>query len=80
MFDDQHDCQVFVGSSILLGKLARMRVALSATAGILSALAPLFVKETDFPLSEYRHASEQQEVAHKSTGLLSLFRSLKLPI
>ena len=43
---DQHDCHLFVGSSVLPCKPARMRVALSATAGILSALAPLLIKET----------------------------------
>ena len=37
MFDEQHDCQASVGSHVLLCKPARMRVALSATAGILSA-------------------------------------------
>ena len=50
MFDDQHDCHAFVGSSVLPCKPARMRVALSATAGILSALAPLLFKETVFIL------------------------------
>ena len=44
-----------------------MRVALSATAGILSALAPLLIKETVFLLLEYRQALERQELAHKST-------------
>ena len=68
MFDDQHDCQASVGSNIF--KQARMRVALSATAGILSALAPLLIKETVFFLSEYRQASERQELAHKFTGAL----------
>ena len=46
-----HDCRAFVGSNALLRKPARMRVALSATAGILSALAPLLIKETVFLLS-----------------------------
>ena len=32
--------------SVLLRKLARMRVVMSATAGILSALAPLLIMET----------------------------------
>ena len=64
MFDDQHELS---NSSALRGKPARMRVALSATAGIHSALAPLVVKETGFLISEYRQASEQQELAHKST-------------
>ena len=54
--------------SLLLCKPARMHVAFSATTGILSALAPLQVKETVFLLSEYRQASEQQELAHKCTG------------
>ena len=36
-----------------------MRVALSATAGIFSALAPLLFKETVVLLSEYRQASER---------------------
>ena len=61
MFDDQHDCQAFVRSSVLLYKPARIRVALSATKGILSALAPLLIKETVFLLSEHRQASERQE-------------------
>ena len=43
-----------------------MRVALSATAGILSALAPLMIKETCFLLSENRQASERHELAHNS--------------
>ena len=46
---------------------ARMRVALSAAAGILSALALLLIKEIVFLLSEYRQAFERQELAHKST-------------
>ena len=37
MFDDQHECQASVRSKCLLRKPARMRVALSATTGILSA-------------------------------------------
>ena len=41
-----------------------MRVALPATAGILSVLALLLVKETVFLLSEYRQGSE---LAHKFT-------------
>ena len=46
---------------VLLRKPACMRVAFSATAGILSALVPLLVKETSFLLLEYRDASERQE-------------------
>ena len=67
MFDDQQNCQAFVGSVFFPCKPARMRVALSATAGTPSALAPLLIKETVFFLSEYRQASERQELAHKST-------------
>ena len=52
MFDDQHECQAFVGTNVVLRKPARMRVALSATASILSALARLLIKETAFLLSE----------------------------
>ena len=48
--------------------------ALSATAGILSALALLLIKETVFLLSEYRQASEQQELAHKSTCTIVICR------
>ena len=44
-----------------------MRVPLSSTAGILSALAPLLIKETVFLPSGCRQASERQELAHKST-------------
>ena len=67
LIDDQHDCQASVVSSVLRGKPARMCVALSATADILFPLALLQIKETDFFQSEYRQASERQEVAHKST-------------
>ena len=63
-FDDQHDCQAFVGSSVLRGKPSRTRVSVPATAGILSALAPLLIKETVFLMSENRQASERQELAH----------------
>ena len=42
-----------------------MRVSFSATTGVLSALALLLIKETVFFLSEYRQASEQQELVHK---------------
>ena len=49
MFDDQNDCQASVGSSLLRGKTARMRVSLPATAGIPSALAPLLIREERFP-------------------------------
>ena len=66
MFDDQHDCQASVGSHVLRGKLVCMRVSLSATTGILSVLAPLLIKESFFLLSEYRQASERQELAHVS--------------
>ena len=55
--------------SFLLHKPFRMCVALSATAGILSALVPLLpllIKETGFLLSEHRQTSERQELAHKS--------------
>ena len=37
---DQHNCPASVGSNVLRSKPARMRVWVSATAGILSALAP----------------------------------------
>ena len=62
MFDNQRDCQAFVGSSVLLRKPVRTRFALSASTGILSALAPL--------LSELRQASERQELTHTSTCLI----------
>ena len=52
--------------SVLRGKPARMRVALSAT-GILSVLVPLLVQLTDFLLSENRQTSERHGLAHKST-------------
>ena len=68
MFDGQHDNQACVGSSVLPCKPARMRVALSATAGVLSALAPLLMKETVLSLSEFRQAPERQELAHMPTG------------
>ena len=64
MFDDQHDCPASVGSCVLRGKLARMRVSLAATAGVLSAFAPLLIKETIFFLSEFRQASERRELAY----------------
>ena len=48
MLDDQHGCQASVGSSVFRGKLARMRVSLSASAGIFSALGPLLTEETVF--------------------------------
>ena len=48
MSDDQHHCQASVGASVLRGKTGRMRVALPATAGIPSALAPLLIKEVRF--------------------------------
>ena len=63
MFDDPPDCQACVGSNVLLSKPACMRVALSATACIHSALALLLIKETVFFLSEYRQASMRQEHA-----------------
>ena len=56
---------------MLLRKPVRMRVALSAVAGILSASALLLIKDTVFLLSEYRQASERQELAHDSTCLIS---------
>ena len=68
MLDEWHDCQAFVGSNVLLRKPARMRVAFSAPADVLCALAPILISETDFLLSELRQASEQQEVAHQPTG------------
>ena len=61
--------QAFVGSNVLLRTPARMRVALSATASIFSVVAPLLIKETGFLLSEYRQASERQEVAHAEVSL-----------
>ena len=67
MFDNQHDCQASVGSCVLCGKTTRIPVALSATASIPSALAPLLIKETVFLLSEFRQASERHELAHDST-------------
>ena len=42
-----------------------MRVTFSATASILSVLAPLWIKETVLLVSEYRQASERQELVHK---------------
>ena len=50
--------------SVLLCKPARMRVALSATAGILSALVPLLIKETVFLLSEYPSGKSSPASAH----------------
>ena len=66
MYDGQHHSQASVGSNVLLRKPARMRVELSATEGVLSALTPLPIKEASFLLSENRQASERQEHAHKS--------------
>ena len=66
MFDEQHDCQAFVGSNILLSKSARMRVVSLATTGILFALS-LLVLKTGLLLSGLRHASERQELAHQSS-------------
>ena len=54
MCDGQHDSQASVGSNVLHRKPVRMRVTLSATAGVLSALTPLLIKETVFFLSENR--------------------------
>ena len=59
--------QPLSAQSVLLREPARMRVALSATAGILSATARLLIKETGFFLSEYRQASERHALAVKST-------------
>ena len=67
MLDHQHYCQAFVGSSVLLCKPGRLRVALSATAGSLSAVSPLLIEETVFLLMDFRQVSERQELAHKST-------------
>ena len=64
--------------SVLLRKAARMRVSLSATAGILSALAPLLIKETVYLLSGYRQASERQELAHKCACPVWIVRNLRL--
>ena len=62
MFDDQHNRQASVGSNVLLRKPARMSVAFSATAGILSAPAPLLTRKL---LSENREVSERQDLVHK---------------
>ena len=48
-----------VGSNVLLRKPARMRVAPSAIAGVLSALTPLLIKKTGLLLSKNRQASER---------------------
>ena len=80
MFDDQNDCHAFVCSNALRCKPARMRVALSATASILCALALLLIKETDFLMSECRQASERQEIAHKCTGSLVLCLEFEVPV
>ena len=61
-------------------KPARMRVAFCATAGILSALAPLMIKETVFLLSECRQASGRQGLAHDSLCPLFIVWSLQLLI
>ena len=66
MFDGQHDSEASVGSNVLHRKPARIRVVLSPTAGVLSALTPLLIKEASFLLSENRQSSEGQEHAHKS--------------
>ena len=65
---DARECSIIItivkplsAQCVLLRKPARKRVALSATAGIISALAPLLIKETGF-LSEYRQASERQDL------------------
>ena len=50
----------------------QLACALSATAGFLSAVAPLLIKETVFLLSEYRQASERRvnmAVGGRETGL-----------
>ena len=80
MFDDQHDCEASVSSNMLNRKPARMRVALSATAGILSALAPLLITETAFLLSEYRLVSYRQEFAQDSRCPLLFVLVLELLI
>ena len=54
MFDGQHDSRASVGSNVLLRKQTRKRVALSAMAGVPSALTPLLIKEAGFVLSENR--------------------------
>ena len=56
-----------VDASVLLRKPGRMRVVSPATAGILSGL---LVTEPDFLLSEFRQASERQELVRKSSGQL----------
>ena len=55
-----------------------MRVALSATPGILSAVALLLVKETVFFMFECRQASERQELTHKSTCSIVLCLELEV--
>ena len=63
-----HDCKPLLAQIFfLLCKPSRTRVALSATASSLSALAHLLIKRTVILLSEYRQASERQEPVHKST-------------
>ena len=62
IFDDQHDCQPFCRL-----KCFRFANQLAASTGVLSALAPLLMKENGLLLSEFRQASERQELAHKST-------------
>ena len=56
MVDNQHDCQAFVGSHVLLRKPARM-----------CAVGRSRCSLAGFLLSEFRQASEPQERAHKST-------------
>ena len=52
--------------NVLLFKPAVIRLVLSPSAGILSPLALLLIKETVFLVLETRQASERQERAHKS--------------
>ena len=64
----QHDSSVVkqLSPNCLLCKPAVIRLVLSPSAGILSPLALLLIKETVFLVLENRQASERQERAHKS--------------
>ena len=57
MFDDQHHRQASVGLGVLVGRTARMRIAVSSTASNLSAWLQCWPKEAVLLLTEYRQAS-----------------------
>ena len=65
MFDDQHDClQASVDTKCFALQTQLACVSrFSATAGIISALVPLLMKETVFLLSEYdRHPADKSSL------------------